>query len=189
MAAARAGRRVGADVARVATCAWALCGEQYLHAVAFSVLAGAHAGAEHFRRFAKIAAGFPHGDSALRRVSFPAAAAAFLVARFAPHAAAAAALTPRAAAAVVAVAPKTVSALAGGVSAAFAAGPGVESTAAAAAEAWVAARSAAAPVALAAAAAAACAADVAAFAKSSQEKRAETAVRERIVRLATSAEV
>ena len=88
------------------------------------------------------------------------------------------------------MAPKTASALAGGVSAAFAAGPGVESTAAAAAEAWVAARSGgAAPVALAAAAAAACAADVAAFAKSSQEKRAETAVRERIVRLATSAEV
>jgi len=181
--------RVGADVARLATCAWALCGEQYLPAVAFSVLAAAHAGAEHFRKFAKIAAGFPHGDSALRRVSFPAAAAAFLVARFAPHAAAAAALTPRAAAAVVAVAPKTASALAVGVSAAFAAGPGAPAAAAAAAEAWVAARTAAAPVALAAAAAAACAADVAAFAKSSQEKRAETAVRERIVRLATSAEV
>ena len=182
--------RAGADVARLATCAWALCGEQYLPAVAFSVLAESHAGAEHLRRFAKIAAGFPHGDSALRRASFPAAAAAFLVARFAPHVAAAAALTPRAAAAVATVAPKTVAALAGGVSAALAAEADAPATlAAAAAEAWVAAKSAGAPVALAAAAAAACAADVAAFAKSSQEKRAETAVRERIVRLATSAEV
>ena len=169
--------RVGSDVARVATCAWALCGEQYLPAVAFSVLAAAHAGAEHFRRFAKICVtAFPHGDSALRRVSFPprTAAAAFLVARFAPHAAAAAALTPRAVAAVVAVAPKTPSALAGGVLA------GVRGGAAA----WSprggggvtergSPRSAAAPVALAAAAAAACAADVAAFATAAGKTRGD----------------
>ena len=67
----------------------------FLPALAAGAVAHLHTAAFSFRELARVGAGYPHGDSAAHRVSYPLVVLTFVLFRAAPHAAALAATAPR----------------------------------------------------------------------------------------------
>ena len=164
---------------------------RFLAACALASVAHVHAGTQSLREFARAASGFPHGDSALRKISYPAEVFAFFATRAAPHLFALVAVAPRVAGALRSVAPRVIGAayaVAKGVAGSCCARVAVERTTAELRQFWSLDGDVA-TVLLFAGAAAATASNVKHLAQSVQEHRAELAVRDRVIKLATSAEV
>ena len=109
--------RVSRDAFVAVACFAAMYTDTFLCALAAGSVAHLHSGAASFREFARVGAGFPHGDSAAHRASYPAEMLAYVVSRAAPHALALAAAAPRAMAAATSAAPAVTSAVLTGVKA------------------------------------------------------------------------
>ena len=107
----------GGRVVVAIACFAAMYTDTFLCALAAGSVAHLHSGAASFREFARVGAGFPHGDSAAHRASYPAEMLAYVVSRAAPHALALAAAAPRAMAAATSAAPAVTSAVLTGVKA------------------------------------------------------------------------
>ena len=164
---------------------------RFLATMALASVAHVHAGAQSLREFARAASGFPHGDSSLRKISYPTEVLAFFITRFAPHLLALVAVAPRVAGACHSVLPRVARAayaIAKGVAGSCCVKVAAERTIAELREFWELDGDVA-IVLLFAGAAAATASNLKHLAQSVQERRAELAVRDRVIKLATSAEV
>ena len=164
---------------------------RFLATMALASVAHVHAGAQSLREFARAASGFPHGDSSLRKISYPTEVLAFFITRFAPHLFALVAVAPSVAGACHSVLPRVARAayaIAKGVAGSCCVKVAAERTIAELREFWELDGDVA-IVLLFAGAAAATASNLKHLAQSVQERRAELAVRDRVIKLATSAEV
>jgi len=202
---------VARDTAIAAMCFTAMYTDTFMCALAAASVAHVHAAAVGFQELARVGAGFPHGDSSAHRASRALSLVTFVCFRAAPHVLALVATAPRAMTAAVAVTPVVGNAVIAGGRAVIAAAMGVGvsgsgagalamavgAAAAAASDAgWVAAAAVAIAATPAVPAVCACIvavaanlSNLAALAQTIQERRAEAAVRSRIIKLATSAEV
>ena len=182
---------VGRDVAVAAACFCAVYFDTCLCFLAAGSVAHLHAAVQSVRELARVSSGFPHGDSALHRATFPLTLLAFGFFRAAPHALALAWTVPKAAAALFEAAPELGRAVfVQGTTVAFALPEtGLSGLVDVCSSMWRATAPALPAVAMCVAAVAANVSSVAALAQTIQERRAQAAVRSRIISLSTSAQV
>ena len=172
-------------------CSLASHRRRFLLAVAFASVAHVHAAAQDLRTFARATSGFPHGDSALRKVSYPLEVLAFFVTRAVPHLFMLGAVAPRVAGAFAEVAPgvaRAAYAIAKGVAGSCCVHTAMERISGELGN-FAALDGDAATVLFFAGAGAATLSNLKHLAQSVQERRAELAVRDRVIKLATSAEI
>ena len=172
------------DAFTLLSCVTALKHESFLNATAFFAVAHVATATASLAEATRAASGYPSRDPAfrLRRLTDTASEVGFLVGRVTPHLAAFLLTAPRGAKTVTEV----VSAVIAAAAAKARAGAPADFAAAAAAAATATDFAAAAA---AAAATAALALDAGAWGRAARAKTAESAVRDRIIRLATSADV